>query len=96
MKTPVGGYGLVYDIKNNPATIFSDSIAVALEKREAPKNMMLKRNNIVWLADGRVLLRHVVFGQLLNRFDIFGANMPPLYDVEIVAFSPVQFLSVTL
>ena len=96
IKTPAGSYGLVYDIKHNPATIFSDSIAVVLEKREAPTTMMLKRNNIVWLADGRVLLRHVISGQLRNRFDIFGANMPPLYDVEILAFSPLPILAMTL
>ena len=96
IKTPAGSYGLVYDIKNNPATIFSVSIAVALEKREAPTTMMLKRNNIVWLADGRVLLRHVISGQLRNRFNIFGANMPPLYDVEILAFSPLPILAMTL
>lgn len=96
IKTPAGSYGLVYDIKHNPATIFSDSIAVVLEKREAPTTMMLKRDNIVWLADGRVLLRHVISGQLRNRFDIFGANMPPLYDVEILAFSPLPILAMTL
>ncbi|WP_295735523.1 helix-turn-helix transcriptional regulator [uncultured Bartonella sp.] len=94
MKTPVGGYGLVYETENNP--IFSGSIAIALEKRESPQNLMSGQNNVVWLADGKVLLRHVISGQLLNRFNIFCANMPPLYDVAIQAFSPLPILATTL
>jgi len=94
MKTPVGGYGLVYETENNP--IFSGSIAIALEKQESPQNLMLGRNNVVWLADGKVLLRHVISGQLRNCFNIFGVNMPPLYDVEIQAFSPLPILAITL
>ncbi|RCL04010.1 MAG: hypothetical protein JSC189_000047 [Candidatus Tokpelaia sp. JSC189] len=92
IKPGAGAYALQYNTENTPAAMFDGSVAVILEKREIDPPSMLLRNNVVWLSDGRVLLRRVKEGQLPDRYTLDGANVPPIYDVELLAFAPVQAL----
>lgn len=91
----IGAFALRYDTAGTAADMFDGSIAVILEKRDVESAAMLERNNLVWLADGKVLLRRVTKGQLSDRYNLSAANISPLYDVEIIAFAPVQALILT-
>jgi len=91
----VGAFALRYDTSGTAADMFDGSITVILEKRDVEPAAMLERNNLVWLVDGKVLLRRVTKGQLPDRYNLSAANVSPLYDVEIIAFAPVQALLLT-
>lgn len=92
IKLGPGAYALQYNTANSSAAMFDGSLAVILEKREIDPPAMLLRNNVVWLSDGRVLIRRVREGQLPERYTLDGAGVPPIYDAELIAFAPVQAL----
>lgn len=89
IEAPTGSQALEYQTAGTPAAMFHGSLAVIQPRQEADEDTMAGRHNVVWLSDGRVLMRMVEASTDAGRYKLTAAGCDDIIDAEITHFAPV-------
>ncbi|WP_336279216.1 hypothetical protein [Bartonella sp. CB175] len=93
IKPASGTFALRYETTNSALSVLDGAVAVFDERQPINHDAIVGHVHLLWLANGKILLRKVVESTIAGKYNLSHGNNELLTDQEVIAYAPTRALA---